>query len=152
MSNMNGTGSWRWLCCCAAAAAAAAAVFCEEGAQDPSDGALDTFWRAAENFQTTSTYPWAGGACVWVGGWVFWCVGVGGGVGMGVCVWAGACVTVGAAHCLPVIDGVSSLGRRAVLVGGLCTCGAHMIGFLALSCFPCVVALGFDCGSVQAMA
>ncbi len=38
-------------------AVCAPAVFCEEGDTEPSGGALDTFWRAAENFQTTSSYP-----------------------------------------------------------------------------------------------
>lgn len=36
-------------------------VYCEEGDYVFSGGALDTFWRIAENFKTTSTHNWATG-------------------------------------------------------------------------------------------
>mmetsp|Transcript_7289 Transcript_7289/g.24215 ORF Transcript_7289/g.24215 Transcript_7289/m.24215 type:complete len:566 (+) Transcript_7289:374-2071(+) len=34
-------------------------VYCEEGSLTQETGALDTFWRSAENFKTTATFPWA---------------------------------------------------------------------------------------------
>jgi len=33
-------------------------VYCEEGSFSVSPGALDTFWRSAENFQTDATFTW----------------------------------------------------------------------------------------------
>lgn len=35
-------------------------VFCEEGDYNFAGGALDTFWRSAENFATAATYKWIG--------------------------------------------------------------------------------------------
>jgi hypothetical protein len=43
-------------------------VYCEEGDYDFTVGALDTFWRGAENFKTTATFQWAGmakGGMLW---------------------------------------------------------------------------------------
>mmetsp|Transcript_29520 Transcript_29520/g.48017 ORF Transcript_29520/g.48017 Transcript_29520/m.48017 type:complete len:644 (+) Transcript_29520:71-2002(+) len=37
-------------------------VHCEEANYNPSVGALDTFWRAAENFKSTSAHGWWNGA------------------------------------------------------------------------------------------
>lgn len=37
-------------------------VFCEEGDYIFNDGALDTFWRAAENFRNAGTFKWMGNA------------------------------------------------------------------------------------------
>jgi hypothetical protein len=37
-------------------------VFAEQGCDVFESGALDTFWRSAENFRTTAAYPWAVGA------------------------------------------------------------------------------------------
>jgi len=36
-------------------------VYCEEGDYKTSVGALDTFWRSAENFRTAADYEWFGG-------------------------------------------------------------------------------------------
>ena len=35
-------------------------VFCEEGDFLPKDGALDNFWRGAENFRSSATESWFG--------------------------------------------------------------------------------------------
>eukprot|EP00929_Paragymnodinium_shiwhaense_P093752 TRINITY_DN53_c0_g1_i8.p1 TRINITY_DN53_c0_g1~~TRINITY_DN53_c0_g1_i8.p1 ORF type:complete len:760 (-),score=142.06 TRINITY_DN53_c0_g1_i8:520-2799(-) len=35
-------------------------VYCEEGSYDISPGALNSFWRGAENFQTDANYDWNG--------------------------------------------------------------------------------------------
>ena len=35
-------------------------VYCEEGDYDPSVGALDNFWRGAENFKTEASWPTLG--------------------------------------------------------------------------------------------
>lgn len=41
-------------------------VHCEEGAYEIDLGALDTFWRGAENFQNNANYPWfAAGGMLW---------------------------------------------------------------------------------------
>lgn len=40
------------------------AVTCQEGSFDPGSGALDTFWRSAENFTTTATKAWWSGGPV----------------------------------------------------------------------------------------
>eukprot|EP00041_Stephanoeca_diplocostata_P022233 m.527937 g.527937 ORF g.527937 m.527937 type:complete len:336 (+) comp22014_c1_seq2:64-1071(+) len=42
-------------------------VFCEEGDYNYAGGALDTFWRSAENFATSATYKWIGadGGMMW---------------------------------------------------------------------------------------
>ena len=36
-------------------------VYCEEGDYDPSVGALDNFWRSAENFAVESMHDWGTG-------------------------------------------------------------------------------------------
>jgi len=36
-------------------------IFCEEGDYNPTFGALNTFWRGAENFQTNGNYQWFAG-------------------------------------------------------------------------------------------
>ena len=44
-------------------------VYCEEGSKNPTTGALDTFWRAGENFRTQASYGWstagANGGMMW---------------------------------------------------------------------------------------
>ena len=43
-------------------------VYCEEGDYDFTGGALDTFWRGAENSKTMATFQWAGmakGGMLW---------------------------------------------------------------------------------------
>jgi len=42
-------------------------VYCEESCGSFSTGALQTFWRSAENFHTTSNYAWlVGNGMTWV--------------------------------------------------------------------------------------
>ena len=37
-------------------------VFCPEGDYDMTGGALDTFWRSAENFRMSTSFEWMGNA------------------------------------------------------------------------------------------